>query len=296
MATSRHIWRIPVDPTLGKATGTSVKVTDGAAEYTSPNLWRGGSRLVYASNRSGETNVWLRDLKSGSDTQLTLVQGWEYLPLLSPGGNEVAFCRGHSGRGPLLFLDVASRIERKVLDNVHAPMGWSADGKRFFYIAGEALVLRVVDLASGQTGDFIKHPQYPVRQGAVSPDGRWISFRLVTGRDHTPIFVAPLQGENPPPESAWTRIADGPNDESWWSPDGSLIYFLSRRDGYRCLWSQRLNPTTKRPLEAPQLVQDFHKRLRVVGGLSFGSAAGTDSLYCGLRETTGRIWLMRTSE
>jgi hypothetical protein len=35
------------------------------------------------------------------------------------------------------------------------------------------------------------------------------------------------------------------------SPDGTLVYGSSFRDGSRCIWAQRLNPTTKRPEGAP---------------------------------------------
>ena len=36
-----------------------------------------------------------------------------------------------------------------------------------------------------------------------------------------------------------------------WSPDGNLLYFLSERDGFRCIWGQKLDPASKRPLGAP---------------------------------------------
>ena len=34
----------------------------------------------------------------------------------------------------------------------------------------------------------------------------------------------------------------------FWSPDGNLLYFLSSRDGFLCLWAQWLDPSTKHPL------------------------------------------------
>ena len=35
--------------------------------------------------------------------------------------------------------------------------------------------------------------------------------------------------------------------EARWSSDGNQIYFLSDRDGFRCIWQRNLNPATKQP-------------------------------------------------
>ena len=49
-----------------------------------------------------------------------------------------------------------------------------------------------------------------------------------------------------------------------WSPDASLLYFWSDRDGSPCLWAQRLDPATKRPTGAPLSIQHFHSQRAVV--------------------------------
>ena len=43
-----------------------------------------------------------------------------------------------------------------------------------------------------------------------------------------------------------------------WSPDGRLVYLLLDRDGFRCLWAQRLDAATKQPLGTPFAVQHWH--------------------------------------
>jgi len=44
----------------------------------------------------------------------------------------------------------------------------------------------------------------------------------------------------------------------WWSPDGNLLYFISERDGFVCLWAQRLDPATKHPQGAAFPIRHFH--------------------------------------
>jgi Tol biopolymer transport system component len=54
--------------------------------------------------------------------------------------------------------------------------------------------------------------------------------------------MAPFAGKGSIPESAWIDIGV----LGLWSPDGKLIYDISNRDGYPCIWAQRLDAATKR--------------------------------------------------
>jgi hypothetical protein len=47
-----------------------------------------------------------------------------------------------------------------------------------------------------------------------------------------------------------------------WSPDGALLYFLSEREGFRCILAQRLDPATKRLLGEAFPVRHFHTARR----------------------------------
>ncbi len=39
---------------------------------------------------------------------------------------------------------------------------------------------------------------------------------------------------------------------------GTRVYFTSTRDGYLCIWAQRLDPVTKHPLGPPFAYEHFH--------------------------------------
>src|SRR6185503_3894639 len=101
----------------------------------------------------------------------------------------------------------------------------------------------------------------------LSPNGKWLTFH--TAQDVTSpgrrlenrrqIFVAPYTGQWSPPES-WIAVTDGTalDREPKWSTDGNRIYFLSDRDGFRCIWARNLDAKTKQPLQSIYPVLHLH--------------------------------------
>ena len=100
------------------------------------------------------------------------------------------------------------------------------------------------------------------------------------------------------PES-WIAVTDGNemDREVKWSPDGGLLYFLSERDGFRCIWGQRLDPKTKHAAGAPFPVYHFHHTQQSLTSIGSPGKVGlsiTDGgLLFSLAETTGNIWMAR---
>jgi hypothetical protein len=78
-----------------------------------------------------------------------------------------------------------------------------------------------------------------------------------------------------------------------WSPDGATLYFLSDRDGFRCIWAQRLNPATKRLAGSPFSVVHFHQAGRSMVDAGFNMSVTADSLVFALTDLTGNIWMIR---
>src|SRR3954469_17297638 len=63
------------------------------------------------------------------------------------------------------------------------------------------------------------------------------------------------------PDQRCITVADlEPDDYAQWSPDGNTLYFTSGADGFTCLWAQRLDGNTRRPLGDAFAVQHFHGR------------------------------------
>lgn len=81
-----------------------------------------------------------------------------------------------------------------------------------------------------------------------------------------------------------------------WSPDGTLLYFVSDRDGHLCLWAQRLDGKSKRPLGTPFPVRHFHDSgfgMQSVGVGLLEIDAARDKVVFGVDELTSNIWSVR---
>jgi hypothetical protein len=77
-----------------------------------------------------------------------------------------------------------------------------------------------------------------------------------------------------------------------WSPNGAMLYFLSDRDGFRCVWAQRLDPATKHPSGAPFNVVHFHQAGRSMVDAGFNMSVTADSLVFALTDLTANIWMI----
>jgi hypothetical protein len=133
-------------------------------------------------------------------------------------------------------------------------------------------------------------------QTTFSPDEKWIAFIQMPSPQNARILIAPATGPWPIPESEWVPITDAKpwDDKPRWSPDGNLLYFTSERDGYRCIWAQRLDPHTRKPVGAPFTVYHSHSSRRSllnVGLTPLEVAVGPDKIVFVQGEVTGNIWM-----
>jgi len=97
-----------------------------------------------------------------------------------------------------------------------------------------------------------------------------------------------------PPQSEWIPIMDLPglHQRPWWSPDGNRVYFVSTAEGTEAIWSQRLDPVTKRPVGEPARVYGPQAERLQLGIMNFfGPGEGRDRLIFPMFEYLGNIWI-----
>jgi eukaryotic-like serine/threonine-protein kinase len=196
-----------------------------------------------------------------------------------------------------VYLDTRGRngAERRLCEGCGLPWSWSLDARRLLYVVFPQAHIGLLDFAAGFHGDVVSHPKNNLWQSEFSPDDRWVASVASAGATGL-IYIVPADSlrHSPPPET-WIAISNGEtrDDKPRWSPDGNLLYFTSERDGFRCLWAQRLDVLTKRPSGAPVAVQHFHSSrlsLMDVNYAAFEISITRHTVLFSAGEVSGNIW------
>ena len=195
----------------------------------------------------------------------------------------------------MVYVAAPGGTPEKLCEGCLQATDWSRDGKTIVVFGGNPYQINLLDLASRQQTPLLKHPSHPLLYGRFSPDNRWVSFTIRAEPNQGRIAIAPVDGPKPVPESAWIMIAQlDPEDWADWSPDGKTLYFPSGRDGHNCLWGQRLEASSHRPVGEAFAVQHFHGRVSYRSSNGWSAAGGRIAMV--LVEETGNIWMMSRSD
>ena len=151
-----------------------------------------------------------------------------------------------------------------------------------------------LNIATGEKSLLLESGAGFIREPALSPDGLWISFVHGKQDGRTAIYVAPPI-KSPSPKSDWILLFEEDHylGSPAWSPDGSRLYYVSERDGFCCVWTQKLNPQTKQPEGDTEGVYHAHQA-RFTLNLPRGNstvAVAADKLVIWMSENTGNIYM-----
>jgi hypothetical protein len=265
------------------------RVTSDAADDLSPSISRDGRRLAFESLRTGTRLVWTRDLTTGREQALTDVPSEENLPRISPDGSQVAYViipsKGSSG--DIYIRPFAGGKPTLMCGGCDIPWGWSNDGAKLLY--GDESSLKVWDLVANKHYDAIERTGHGIWSGHFSPDDRWITFTAQSGPNpQSRSFAVPFRDGETRRTGDWVPLPQSPNTAS----GTALSYFISKRDGFPCLWSVRQESPLAKQAE-PQPLRHFHNaRLSPHEDPEWrGPSVARDKVLFALTELTGNIWV-----
>jgi serine/threonine protein kinase/Tol biopolymer transport system component len=204
-----------------------------------PSFAPDGQTIAYVSDRTGNFEVFLRQISGGPDINLTNNTADDMQPAISPDGKQIAFVSSRSGvsdclcffiygtdqplmGGAIWVMPTFGGSARKVVETGTFP-SWSPDGTALIFTKGPwygQSIFKVpsnggepqeipLDLKSG--APFIAYP-------AFSPDGTSILFEAANK-----IFVVASGGGQP------TLLVDGKHPV--WSSDGTSIFYTNVEAG-----------------------------------------------------------------
>ncbi len=297
-----NVWALPLQDDGETPAGPPERLTSGETADIGIDVSPDGEKLVYRSNRGGSTDLWLMELPGGTPRELTATPDFESMPRISADGSKVAFSVIESGRRLLSVVNSAGGSPEQVCDDCGSPLTWSIDGTKLIYlrIGLQPAAVWEFDTVSRESRPIIEHPEIPVYVCHLSLDGRWLVFKGDLGTLRTQVFTAPFPTEGPVDPKAWIPITAGDawDDLPRWSIDGRIIYFLSDRDGFRCIWARHFDPTSRQPQGEVFPVQHFHQVRLSLSNLTlaeFELDTAPGKLVFPLAEISGNIWMISPS-
>jgi len=298
---SIDVWSLPMDPREGRMTGKPERVTSDGT-IGAPSVSVAGDRIVFQSKRSGNPDVWLHNVKTGSETQITATPFPESIPVISANGLRVAYRSIEGNKDNIYYLDLPSSgrpaAPQKLCDDCGAPFSWSPDGNTLLGLAGAHVRVLSYQVPSGKNAEIVKHASSHIFEPQFTSDGKWFLF-LVHGPGRSRIYAAPYHGTLIP-GTEWIPLTDGLfwEDKPRWAPDDRAIYFTSDRDGSRCIWGQRLDSDRRPTGPAFALYHSHNARLALMNVLPgmLDISVARDRLVFNMGEKTGNVWITNLSQ
>lgn len=194
-----------------------------------------GRALAYSTDRGGTLDLWIRDLRTGRDRQLTNLGDRAALSAAwSPDGKEIAFL---DQDGTLWTVHVRSGDVQRVFPATFEPgrPTWSPDGGVIALAAvvpysrrfreGQSKIL-LIDRRSGRARyvDAIENGSLQTRgdDGPVwSPDGRRMAFAAESA-----LYVLDVERDGTPSRKA-RKVSDEVCDAPSWAGDSSTLLYLN---------------------------------------------------------------------
>jgi Tol biopolymer transport system component len=193
-----NIWRVETSRPGAPATSPPVPVISSTRVDTNPKLSPDGRRVVFASDRSGEMEIWLADPDGGNAVPLTsLGVTSSGSPRWSPDGQTIVFDSNLEGPVEIYVVPASGGRPRPLTfppANARTP-SFSSDGKWVYFNStrsGENQVWKVP--AEGGK------PVQVTRQGGYlaleSPDGTYLYYTLAPVAAST-VWRMPAAGGEP---------------------------------------------------------------------------------------------------
>jgi type II secretory pathway predicted ATPase ExeA len=222
------------------------RLIDDGSQNMSPVLSPDGTHLAYTSYRDGTSHIYLRDLASGQETQLTSGP-WLALPgTWSPNGRYLSFSQNVKGNNDIFIYDMMQQRFRRLTQHkgIDVSPSFAPDSQRLVFSSDRtgSPQLYITDIAGTspvrltQTGAYNTSPSWSPRDDTIAFVGR--------GK-HRALDLYTIKSDG----TQRQRLTQGQQFHTppAWSPDGYTLMGMSL---HGAVWERRLvqlNPDRAAP-------------------------------------------------
>jgi Tol biopolymer transport system component len=290
------VWSVPIDSSTSKSLGQAVRLTQDLGSDIGCSVSEDGTRMAWYSVRSEEAHLMARDLTTGREIDLITVRRARPMAAdISADGQRIAYTSRTStaAEGAGFLIPFGGGTPEKVCDPCTV-RDWAGANA---LLVSNANAMYVTDVTS--------HKQRQIASAVAPargfPDGRWWAGYMPQGAlpasmRAPSIYVTPILPDRPAAIGDMIPITPGAAGDYLVdvAPDGATLFFLSPRDGFHCIWAQKLAPATHRAAGDPFAVYHAHSArhstIYVSGGMRRLTASRNRIVFT-MAERTGNIWI-----
>ncbi len=185
--------------------------TQTAYSQIEPSWNNDGSKITYASNETGDWEIWVMSNSGSGKTQLTSqTASTELAPVFSPDGTKIVYVSDKDGDHDIWLMDADGSNQENIYDSGSDDGGLGADP--FSILSG-----------------------FGFSTPSWSPDGTKIAFTSDKDGDND-IYVIDSDGSNLKSITSETGLNGDNNFDPFWLPNGDEIAFVSEDGGQYEIW------------------------------------------------------------
>jgi eukaryotic-like serine/threonine-protein kinase len=220
-----NIWRIEIAAPGAVAAGPPVVAISSTRRDDIPAFSPDDQRVVFVSDRSGESEMWAADAVGNNPIQLTFMGAIPGFGRWSPDGKTIAFHSNPEGQGDIFVVSADGGKPRKLTDHPSADTfpSYSRDGQWIYFTSsrtGEPTIWKLP--ASGGSAVQVS-PGLGVR-AIESPDGAYLYYSQSTSAQPGPLLRLSLKS------GELVKLLENVVPTSFAVSDGG-IYYLERVPG-----------------------------------------------------------------
>ena len=225
-----------------------INVKDNKIAGAGGVAWTPNGQIVYVSNASGLSNLWMMNKDGSQPKRLTDAPVNDSSPTISADGRTIAYASFRTGTLNIWQMDIDGGNPRQLTygEADRAP-GYTPDGKWILYnsLAANGFVAWKLPLTGGKPVKLIDGTSlYPI----ASPDGKLIACMMPRGQRGEQNALAIISTENGQTIQTLNFTPALGGRKMVWSPDSRAIFYVNVRQGSANIWRLPLDGSPAKPV------------------------------------------------
>jgi len=179
-------------------------------------------KIVFASERTGNYEIWTADADGKNQRQLTEEKGSKGSPRFSPDGKFIAYDAQISGGSDIFIISANGGTPQRLTENAknNSLPAWSADGKWVFFSSnrsGEEQIWKI-SASGGEASQITKQGAFEM---FAAPDGKTIIYSKGAGKSG--LWSVSVDGNEEKPLPEFSEIG------AWrsWSVTSNGVFYTA---------------------------------------------------------------------